>query len=206
MLTTKIPGLHPDLAETLKAKGWKAEIILEHSKTKEMDGREYLANLKEFIAQADDVPVRWVDRSMFWNTTVLWICDENNRDKVLGCLLFNLKQSRDRKVPRLGVNISHISVMGSDAVWVDMGCTMIRCLKCLLRGGDQAIPVQLKEDRVLGGLLKEEANLPLVFITEVEWNKKPDARETEVMKAIGFKETRHLWTMSMSAVMFEHEF
>lgn len=204
MFVTKIPGLHADLAELLRMKGWKAEIVLEHSKTEELDGREYLANLKEFIAKADDVPARWVNRSMFWDSTVLWVYDGNSRDKIVGCLVFQLKESKDKKAPRLGVYISHISVLGSDQDYVELGSTMIQCLKCFLRSDARSVHVMM-EDRVLRGML-EAPGLPLVFSSETQHGKGIDRRDAELMKSTGFVETRHLWTLSMTSQLFEHEF
>jgi hypothetical protein len=216
MLTTTIPGLRPDVAELLRMKGWKAEIILEEDKSEAMDGREYLTYLKEFVAQADGVPELWVDRSIFWNSTALWVYDEQDQERILGCLVFSLiesKRNNKQGGARFGVHIHHISALGSDADYIEMGTAMLRCLRCLMDCAavsfkKAGIPALYKEDFVLNQTLEavvqtRDGPLPLVFIAEVEANKKLDARVQGLMQANGLKETRHAWTVSMGAIIFE---
>ena len=206
MLCKAIPGLRPNLTEMLHAKGWKAEIVLENEKSAEMDGREYLGYLGEFMAKANDVPARWVDRLMFKNSTVLWVYEQNDRDKLVGCLVFGLRRSLDAD---LCVEISHVAVMGGDQEFVEVGTLMIECLKCFLRCDARLSDKWFTTDRVLKPIV-EQIGLPLVYIDEVELNKKPEQRLVDLMSAVGFekvglnKKPVHTWTRSMNAVVFEH--
>ena len=231
MLCKAIPGLRPNLTEMLHAKGWKAEIVLENEKSAEMDGREYLGYLGEFMAKASDVPARWVDRLMFKNSTVLWVYEQNDRDKLVGCLVFGLRRSLDAKVdgggdgPVLCVEISHVAVIGGDKEFVEVGTLMIECLKCFLRCDARLSDKWFTTDRVLKPIVEHSGvplrvfkriakpkGIPLVYIDEVELHKKPEPRLMGLMSAVGFmkvglnKKPVRTWTRSMSAVVFEHEF
>lgn len=233
MLCKAIPGLRPNLTEMLHAKGWKAEIVLENEKSAEMDGREYLGYLGEFMAKANDVPARWVDRLMFKNSTVLWVYEQNDRDKLVGCLVFGLRRSLDAKVdggdgPALCVEICHVAVMGGDKEFVEVGTLMVECLKCFLRCDARLSDKWFTTDRVLKPIV-EQTRLPLVYIDEVELHKKAEQRLNEksaeimgLMSAVGFEKFGlnkkpeeslvgfekpvRTWTRSMSAVVFEHWF
>ena len=216
MLCKAIPGLRPNLTETLHAKGWKAEIVLENEKSAEMDGREYLGYLGEFMAKASDVPARWVDRLMFKNSTVLWVYEQNDRDKLVGCLVFGLRRSLDAD---LCVEISHVAVIGGDKEFVEVGTLMIECLKCFLRCDARLSDKWFTTDRVLKPIVEHSGvplrvfkriakpkGIPLVYIDEVELHKKPEPRLMGLMSAVGFTRAMRTWTRSMSAVVFEHEF
>jgi hypothetical protein len=201
MFATEIPGLR--LEQTGK---WLPLMITEkpEMKTPEFDGRGYLGYLKEMVAKADDVPESWVTRDYFMNSTVLWVVDPTNWENIIGCLVFKRKESVDAlKHAVVGIDISHISVLGSDADFVELGTAMIVCLKCFLLGDDKKTEVFMS-DPVLNHMV--ESNAPyLVFTWEVEHNKKPEPRVVELMQACGFKKAEHKWTASNTAIMFEYE-
>lgn len=198
MFATKIPGLRPE-----QTKKWLALMITEkpEMKTPEFDGRGYLGYLKKMVAEAEDLPERWVTRDFFMNSTVLWVVDPTNRENIIGCLVFKLKESFDTF--KVGIDISHISVLGPDADFVELGTAMIECLKCFLMGDGKKKEV-FTRDPVLKDTVESNARY-LVFTWEVEHNKKPEPRVVELMQASGFKKAEHKWTASNTAAMFEYD-